>query len=359
MHTELLRPSRDALRARAEAPRIPPNLSTALAFARAGGPIFPCAPDKHPLIPGGRNAATTDERLIREWLARWPDALASIPTGPESGLWVLDVDGKAGRRSLNALLARLGLEHVADLSRVIVRTPSGGLHIHFRLGAGETPRTRSSDIAPGLDSRGVGGSIMAPGNVLPDGRRYELIDGADLIDAEEVEYLDDAPLAPRALIFLATFNDRERTEIARDPELRACIRSADPSTWAARMDEHRQAQAAAIAARTAHLPVDAEGMRRQALHDVRAATASYAELTDGRRNGLFPGVCKVARYVVHGVLTEAEFRSAWMDAARANGALAKHGPVWAVTTIRNAINKAQGDPLPPLARAFRTEVAGQ
>jgi putative DNA primase/helicase len=174
-------PSCEALRARSEPPRPQPNIAVALALALAGWPVFPCAPDKRPLIPGGRNAATTDERLIREWFARWPNALASIPTGPESGLWVLDIDGKAGRRSLNELLAKLGLEHVADLSRVIVRTPSGGLHIYFRLGARETPRTRSSDIAPGLDTRGIGGSIMAPGNVLPDGRRYELIDGADLV----------------------------------------------------------------------------------------------------------------------------------------------------------------------------------
>jgi|SRR5215207_8212082 len=185
MHTELLRPSREAKRARSEAPTTRTNLGTALALARSGRPVFPCDPDKRPLIPGGRNAATTDERLIREWFARWPDALASIPTGPESGLWVLDVDGEAGRRSLSVLLARLGLEHVADLSRVIVRTPSGGIHLYFRLGAGETPRTRPSDIAPGLDTRGIGGSIMAPGNVLPNGRRYKLIDGADLPEMQE------------------------------------------------------------------------------------------------------------------------------------------------------------------------------
>jgi hypothetical protein len=63
----------------------------------------------------------------------------------------------------------------------------------------------------------------------------------------------------------------------------------------------------------------------------------------------------VARYVVHGVLTENEFRAAWMDAARANGALATHGPTWAVTQIRRAIITAQNDPLPPLANRFRTE----
>jgi hypothetical protein len=120
------------------------------------------------------------------------------------------------------------------------------------------------------------------------------------------------------------------------------------------MNAYRQAQAAAIAARTAHLPLDAEGMRRQGLHDLRAATAEYAGLNDGRRTRLFNLACKCARYVVHGVLTEDEFRVAWMDAARANGALAKHGAAWAVVTLRNAITKASGDPPPPLANRFRT-----
>jgi hypothetical protein len=166
--------------------------------------------------------------------------------------------------------------------------------------------------------------------------------------------LDDAPLAPRALVFEATFSRSEQAEIARDPDLSANIRTADPSTWAATMDAHRQAQRAALAARTAHLERDADGMRRQALHDLRAAAAEYAGLSDGRRTKLFNMACKCARYVVHGVLTEAEFRSEWMDAARANGALAKHSARWAVITIRNAITKAAGDPLPPLARAFRT-----
>jgi hypothetical protein len=166
--------------------RTPPdhNLSVALEYAAAGIPVFPCAPNKRPLIPGGRNAATTDRAQILEWWTRWPNALVGIPTGPESGLWVLDVDGPRGRESLNALLARLGLERIADLSRVIVRTPSGGPHIYLALGAGETPRTRSSDIASCLDTRGLGGSIIAPGNVLPDGRCYALVDGAELRELE-------------------------------------------------------------------------------------------------------------------------------------------------------------------------------
>ena len=160
----------------------PVNLAIALALANAGIPVYPCAPDKRPRITGGYRAAVTDPNTISEWFTKWPTSLAAIPTGPQSGLFVLDVDGPAGRRSLNALLAKLGIERPADLSRVAVRTPSGGFHFYMTLRPGEAPRSRASDIAVGLDTRGIGGGIIAPGNRLPDGRSYELIDASDLPD---------------------------------------------------------------------------------------------------------------------------------------------------------------------------------
>jgi hypothetical protein len=171
--------------------------------------------------------------------------------------------------------------------------------------------------------------------------------------------LHEAPTAPRALVYLAMFNASERAEIAGNPDLKAELKAAEPGTWAAIMERHRKAQRAGLEARTAHLSPDADAMRRQALHDLQAAAASYAALTDGRRLGLFIHACRVARYVQHGLLTEIEFRGAFMDAARTNGALAKHGVQWAVTTIRRAITMAQNDPLPPLANRFRTDRGGR
>jgi Bifunctional DNA primase/polymerase, N-terminal len=167
------------------------NLALALAYARVGCPVFPCGPEKRPLIARGFHAATTDETQIIAWWTHWPDALAAIPTGPASGLWVLDVDGQAGHQSLTQLLAHFGLESVAELTPVISRTPSGGLHLFFRWQPGETPRNRTRDIGPGLDTRGVtaeakpAGYFIAPGSVLPDGRSYELIDSAALAEARE------------------------------------------------------------------------------------------------------------------------------------------------------------------------------
>ena len=37
----------------------------------------------------------------------------------------------AGLASLRELLAKLGLSTVGDLTRVVARTPSGGLHLYF------------------------------------------------------------------------------------------------------------------------------------------------------------------------------------------------------------------------------------
>jgi hypothetical protein len=77
-------------------------------------------------------------------------------------------------------------------------------------------------------------------------------------------------------------------------------------------------------------------------------------LTDGRRSGLFRETCRVAKYAVHGVVTEAEFRAQFLSAAAANGSVAKHGDRWAEGVIGRALVLASRDPLPPVAQRFRT-----
>jgi Bifunctional DNA primase/polymerase, N-terminal len=200
------------------------NLALALAYARVKCPVFPCGLEKRPLITRGFHAATTDETQIIAWWTHWPNALAAVPTGPATGLWVLDVDGPTGRESLRQLLAHLGLESVADLTPVISRTPSGGLQLFFRWQPGETPRNRARDIGPGLDTRGVtaeakpAGYFIAPGNVLPDGRSYEFVDPAALADGiARMILIFDAPPAPRGLLFVATFSSQGHRRIGATP----------------------------------------------------------------------------------------------------------------------------------------------
>ena len=101
---------------------------------------------------------------------------------------------------------------------------------------------------------------------------------------------------------------------------------------------------------------DPIGYRAQALYDLNAAASAFAGLTDGRRTGLFIAVCRMAKYVSSGHLSEPEIAAAFSDAARANGTLQKQGMRWAETTIRSAIARGRNDALPPLARAFRSEV---
>ena len=212
--------------------RVPINTNLAVAFnyARTGIPVFPCDARKRPLTLRGHHDASIELDTIRRWWARWPDALVGLPTGPGSGLWVLDVDGEAGRTSLNELMACLGVETIVDLTQCVSRTPSGGLHLIFRLLPGERPRNRARDIGSGLDTRGVkpdgtsAGYFIAPGSTLPDGRRYELVDATRLEPTERpAQPFENAAPAPRGLLYLASFNAAERAAIAGSQELRDAI----------------------------------------------------------------------------------------------------------------------------------------
>ncbi|MDJ0324184.1 bifunctional DNA primase/polymerase [Cryobacterium sp. PH31-AA6] len=70
-----------------------PVRDAALAFARAGTPVFPCATGgKRPLTPAGFHDASCDISQVRTWWARWAGANIGIPTGGRSGIDVVDID---------------------------------------------------------------------------------------------------------------------------------------------------------------------------------------------------------------------------------------------------------------------------
>ena len=167
--------------------------------------------------------------------------------------------------------------------------------------------------------------------------------------------LHDAPPVPRGLLYLATFNGKERALIGESQALRDMIRDAAPLEWTDILHRWREAEAAKISSR-AGPHTDATGYRAQALNDLQMAASTIAALTDGRRTGLYLAACRVTKYAHHGYLSEEEIRSAFCDAARANGALSKYGATWVVKTIRSALDCARNDALPPLAREFHTTV---
>lgn len=146
-----------------------PTLDAALDYAAKGIPVFPCKPDKRPYIGGGFHAAVTDEGTIRSWWQQWPDALIGVPTGPRSGIAVLDIDNKPEK-------GKDGFAQVPDWetrSPVISRTGSGGAHLFFK--AEGAPHCTSDIIARGVDTRGEGGYV-----IVPPSRGYTWKNGSDL-----------------------------------------------------------------------------------------------------------------------------------------------------------------------------------
>ena len=134
------------------------------------------SPAKHPRTPRGLKDASSDPATVREWWRRWPDANIGILTGPESGILVLDVDGKLGEQALIEL-ARRGCRLPDTFT---VRTGGGGQHVYFLWPEGADVRNSQSKIAPGLDIRGQGGYVVAPPSLHASGERYEVNESAIL-----------------------------------------------------------------------------------------------------------------------------------------------------------------------------------
>jgi hypothetical protein len=123
-----------------------------------------------------------------------------ILTGPESGIWVLDIDVKScnGFETLRDLFHGHGVTDVPSTFRAV--TPSGGQHWYFRYPRDGrkirnivSPSSRPGPLGPGLDVRGWHGMVVAP-----DQGARRIIDYSEPADA------------PDWLAELATARPRER-----------------------------------------------------------------------------------------------------------------------------------------------------
>ena len=164
-----------------------------------------------------------------------------------------------------------------------------------------------------------------------------------------VEALQSAPPAPRGLLYLATFNQAQRRQVAADPALLAVIRESNPADWQTHFDHQTRKNRALVVLAAP----DASGMRLQAIHDLRTAADSLASLSDGRRGAIFTTAARMAKYVANAVLTAAEVQEALGSGWIVCGGAAKYGQAFAAGAIRRALDLGRNDPLPPLARQFR------
>lgn len=170
-------------------------LDGALAYAEAGWPVFPLRPGtKRPAAPN-HTAETCDrsDHRCRDGHAGWEpratlDAIRieaawrhrpygiGIACGP-AGLLVVDLDtAKGDQPSGDATLAELEHQVGEELPATwTVGTPSGGRHLYYRQSDGTQLGNTAGRLGPGLDTRGVGGFVVAPPTRLRAGD-YWLVD---------------------------------------------------------------------------------------------------------------------------------------------------------------------------------------
>jgi len=140
------------------------SLTYALDYAKRGWRVLPIKPgEKRPPMASWQNVATIDPETINNWFqSTYVDHGVGIATGPESGLFVIDVDvanGKVGDETLTDLQRQYG--QLPDTATVI--TPSGGQHLYYKYPPNvEIRNDAGKKLGQHLDIRGIGGQCVAP-----------------------------------------------------------------------------------------------------------------------------------------------------------------------------------------------------
>lgn len=158
------------------------NLAAALSLADAGFRVFPARPalnsetrrwNKPPCIGNWQSLATSDPNQIRRWWRQYPDAIPAICC---DAIVVIDADRHPGCPDGVSALAELAKQHGDWPDQRVVLTPSNGEHRYF--GQPNAPLgNRTGQLPDGIDVRGVGGFVIGPGAVLPDGTGWQIAPG--------------------------------------------------------------------------------------------------------------------------------------------------------------------------------------
>jgi Bifunctional DNA primase/polymerase, N-terminal/Primase C terminal 2 (PriCT-2)/Protein of unknown function (DUF3987) len=154
------------------------NHAVALALARQGFNVFPChsgGPDVKKPKPGifWRSVSTSNERTINSWWQKWPDAVPGLAL-EKSGLIAIDADAHDGKANgVEAFSALMDANGYHPDTAPLVLTPNQGNHHFFKQPSKALGNGRGL-LPAGIDVRGQGGYVIAPGATLDDGRSYEL-----------------------------------------------------------------------------------------------------------------------------------------------------------------------------------------
>jgi Bifunctional DNA primase/polymerase, N-terminal len=130
----------------------PPEREALRAAGLIGYPAFPCNGEKRPTCPRGFHAAALPEAGLGTLWVNHPGVLVGVPTGPGSGISVLDVDP----RHSGDLWWRANRDRLPPTRQH--ETRSGGIHLLFRHRSGL--RNSEGRIAKGIDVRADGGYVI-------------------------------------------------------------------------------------------------------------------------------------------------------------------------------------------------------
>jgi KaiC/GvpD/RAD55 family RecA-like ATPase len=148
------------------------RLQSALACHALNLSVFPLWPkSKNPSIqrwePYQFERATPEQ--LKSWWSAHPDWNIAVACGPLSGVMVVDVDGDRGAETL----ANLQRQH-GPLPRTWRSRTGKGEHIWFRYPDGlDVTNARGQLKGTGIDIRGDGGYVVAPGSIHQSGATYE------------------------------------------------------------------------------------------------------------------------------------------------------------------------------------------
>jgi hypothetical protein len=159
------------------------RLDQVLHLTKRGWKLFPAGvQSKIPLVKW-TTLATDDEQQIRLWDSQNPNCNWAVQTGPASNVFVVDVDGEIGRESLNSICPEA-------LSSGTLVTHTGkpmSFHLWFSYPAdGAVVQSSTTQLGPGLDIKGIGGCVVVPPSIHPNGEPYTFDDeSAEIMPAPE------------------------------------------------------------------------------------------------------------------------------------------------------------------------------
>jgi hypothetical protein len=103
--------------------------------------------------------------------AKGPSGGYGIQTGAFNGIFVVDLDKKPDRSGIDALLELAQGRPIPETAGVI--TPTGGVHLYFRLPQNAYIPCSRGALGLGIDVRGEGGYVVGPGSPHKNGGTYQ------------------------------------------------------------------------------------------------------------------------------------------------------------------------------------------